>query len=138
MKKKSQFCNVRCNYLDCKKRYKRNESDMKKIILGFILLSTVSIGFGQTEPSKETKTNRIKVVKGGEPVNKKETIKKTPADELKSCEAQLKAVNAKEAHLKADPKRNKEALDNGWYKEAERNKVILTARINELKKEINK
>ncbi|WP_070136854.1 hypothetical protein [Crocinitomix algicola] len=111
---------------------------MKKIILGFILLSTVSIGFGQTEPSKETKTNRIKVVKGGEPVVEKGAEQKSPADELKACEAQLKAINAKEAHLKADPKRNKEALDNGWYREAERNKLILSTRIKELKKEINK
>ncbi|MDA7803288.1 hypothetical protein N8987_01765 [Crocinitomix sp.] len=113
---------------------------MKKLLI-LLILTTGLTGFSQETKATEKKPERMKVVKGGEPekVQATNTTKKlSPEEELKSCEAQLEAINKKEAYLNSHPKDLKVAKEHGWFKDAEKNKAILTKRINELKIELKK
>lgn len=98
-------------------------------------------GFSQEAEKVEKKTERIKVVKGGEPAPtalKKEEKELTPEEELASCKAQLEALNKKEAFLRSNPPNKEEAEKNGWFKDAAKTRATLEKRIKELNLELKK
>lgn len=108
-----------------------------------LVLAISTTGFSQLAEKKEDKkVERIKVVKGGEskPVSTEKTTKVvlSPEEELKSCEAQLDALNKKETYLRSNPEQLKVAEENGWFADAEKTRAVLTKRINELKSELKK
>ncbi len=109
---------------------------MKKIIFLLIIGSVSLNGFNQ---EGEKKTERVKLVKGGEsmPSNVEKT-EKTPEQELKNCEIQLAALNKKEAYLRSNPAEMKVAEENGWFKDAAQTRATLETRIKELKLALNK
>ena len=111
---------------------------MKKIFVLVFAISFSAFGFSQEEEKAEKKPERITIIKGGEskPVENNTTVKKilSPEEELASCEAQLEAINKKEAYLKNNEESYKTALENGWFKDADKNKAILIKRIKALKK----
>lgn len=104
---------------------------MKKIFI----LATLFVGFSTATTAQvktEKKPERIRLVKGGES-GVKETI--SPADEIKRCESNLKALDQKEAWLKKNPEELKKATEDGWFTDAKKTRAILNARIKELKEQ---
>lgn len=109
---------------------------MIKIIFLLIMGLVSSHGFSQ---EGEKKTERIKLVKGGESMPSAAVkTEKTPEQELKSCENQLEALNKKDAYLRSNPAEMKVAEENGWFKDAALTRTTLEARIKELKLALNK
>lgn len=110
---------------------------MKKVI--FILCATLMTTslFGQ---EGHPRSERIKIVKGGEsiPVKSSTKPKQSPAQELESCEAQLEALNKKEAYIRSTPSELKVAEDNGWFIDSAITRAQLEKRIDELKIELKK
>ena len=114
---------------------------MKKLLIFLIAVTGLTTGYTQETKTSEKKPERMKIVNGGEQENveSSDPVKKqTPEEELKSCEAQLEAINKKEAYLKENPEALKVAKENGWFEDAQKTKTILIKRINELKIELKK
>ncbi len=115
---------------------------MKKIVLAVLTVGFCFSGFSQEVEKTEQKPERIRLVKGGEskPVTSTTKVEKeqTPAQELRSCEAQLIALNKKEEYLRANAEEFKTATEAGWFKDAEKTRATLNKRIAELKLELKK
>lgn len=102
------------------------------------------MGFAGTavaqQQTQEKQPERVKLIRSSEskPVQEKSettTTKKvkTPAEELKACEATLEAINKKEAWIKENPEELKKAKAAGWFEDAAKTRESLTKRIEELK-----
>jgi hypothetical protein len=102
---------------------------MKKITLIVVmLLGTAFVGFTQGD---ENKPERIKLV----PSSHQSTAKiKSHAELIKKCEMQIEALDFKEAIILADPEETKIAKESGWFINADKQRVELKAKIEELKK----
>jgi hypothetical protein len=109
---------------------------MKKLtILGLLFFGFASQADAQEVKVK--KTERITLVKSGpsEPVAKKNQTNslKSDAEQIAGYEAVIKAIDQKEAWIKANPEELKLAQENGWFKEADATRAALKNKIQALK-----
>ncbi len=110
---------------------------MKKIITIGIFAFGFSVAVNAQE-NKEKQPERIKLVKventSQNSTNQEPTQKfATPEEEIAWCENQIKALDQKEEWIKNNPEETKIAEENGWFTEAEAQRVSLKARIEKLK-----
>jgi hypothetical protein len=102
---------------------------MKKLTL--LLLFVAGSGLTVFSQDEQNKPERIKLV----PVeHKTETPKLSKAEEIKKCEAQLEALDFKEAQIRKNPEEILVSSEAGWFENANKQRVELKARIIELKK----
>ncbi|MBD3638769.1 MAG: hypothetical protein HUJ25_15555 [Crocinitomicaceae bacterium] len=100
---------------------------MKSITL-FVL---VFLGISVTSYSQENNTSKPERVELYPYTPSSNTI--TPEQEIANCEAQIEALDTKEAKIRESEEQIKIAEENGWFEQAEKNRQELQARIKELK-----
>jgi hypothetical protein len=102
---------------------------MKKVsLIALVLMGTAFAGYSQSE---ENKPERIKLVPSGHTSTNVEVSK---VEQIKKCENQIEALNAKEAIILQDAEETKIAKESGWFTNAAKQRVELKAKIQELKK----
>jgi hypothetical protein len=91
-------------------------------------MGTSVVAFSQSD---QKKPERIKLVPSGHSTTTTKEMSK--AEQIKRCEDQISALDAKEAIILEDPEETKIAKETGWFKNAAKQRTELKARIEELK-----
>lgn len=110
---------------------------MKKIVLtAFIFLGFSAIASAQETGTKEKKTERITLIKGGGSLSSKKTL--TPTEEMNQCKSQLIALDQKESWIRSNDGELEKAIESSWFENAAKTREQLNTRIAELEKELKK
>jgi len=102
---------------------------MKKITMIAVLL--LGTAFAANAQSDKKKPERIKLVPSTHATTKVEVSKE---EQIKQCEDQIEALNAKEAIILEDAEQTKVAKESKWFENADKQRAELKAKIVELKK----
>jgi hypothetical protein len=112
---------------------------MKKRTILLMLLSFSLAGNSQEAVKTEKKTERITLVNGGESsqtVEKREKL--TPEQQIANCKKQLAALDKKEAFIRSNPEELKIANETNWFENADKARMSIEKKMQELKLQLKK
>ena len=132
VKKKSQFCILPVQLVEQAVRLTfkgiTQSIDMKKVALLSLLLAGISFS-GYSQENQETQPERIKLYPSTHQAQSNLSVE----DEIANCDAQIQALDIKEAKIRESAEETKKATETGWFIHADETRIKLRKRIQELK-----